>query len=360
MSRFLSGRFSSLKEYVPGEQPQNRRYIKLNTNESPFSPSPLVLERINSAAVSSLNLYPDNEGLALREKIADFHNIRKENVILSNGSDEILSFAFMAFCDEKRKIAFPDISYGFYRVYADLYRIEYTAVPLAPDFSVRSEDYINIGKNIVIANPNAPTGIAISLPEIEKIAASNPDYVIIIDEAYVDFGAESCIGLINKYDNLLVVQTTSKSRHLAGARLGFAFGSEELIGDLNKIRNSVNPYNVNRLTLIAGEAAFEDSGYYQSCNKKIAEIREITSEKLKALGFEVLPSKANFLFARHPSRSGKELYLSLKNNGILVRHFDKERIGDFLRITVGSEKDMNILCSILSALINGDLYPGGN
>lgn len=360
MSRFLSERFSSLKEYVPGEQPQNRSYIKLNTNESPFPPSPLVLERINYAAVSSLNLYPDNEGLALREKIAAFYGIKKENVILSNGSDEILSFAFMAFCDEKRRIAFPDISYGFYKVYADLYRIEYTSVPLAPDFSVRSDDYINAGKNIIIANPNAPTGIALSLPEIEKIVVSNPDYVIIIDEAYVDFGAESCIGLINKYDNLLVVQTTSKSRHLAGARLGFAFGSEELIGDLNKIRNSVNPYNINRLTLIAGEAAFEDGEYYRNCNNRITEIREGTAEKLRAIGFEVLPSKANFLFARHPSQNGRELYLSLKNNGILVRHFDKERIGDFLRITIGSESDMNALCKVLGSLINGDPYPGGN
>ena len=342
MSRFLSPVHAALTPYTPGEQPRDQQYTKLNTNESPFPPSPLV-QAAAAGAAGSLNLYNDPACTALREAAARLWGVKPENIMPVNGSDEILYFAFLTFCDGTRPIAFPDISYGFYPVYADLMHIPAHIIPLREDFSIDPEDYTALGENIVIANPNAPTGMALSPGQIETVVRSNPDNVVIIDEAYVDFGAESCVGLISKYDNLLVTRTFSKSRSLAGARLGFGIGSEELIRDLNTIRYSVHPYNVNSMTQAAGAAAIADDAYYEENCRRIEEIRAYAAGELIALGFEVLPSKANFLFARSPDIPGGELYRKLKERGVLVRWFASDRIRDFTRITVGTRRQMDIL-----------------
>lgn len=351
MSRFLSERFANLEAYVPGEQPRDRQYIKLNTNESPYPPSPQVIERLASGEVESLNLYPDPTGQVLKEKLAGLYGVKAENVFLANGSDEVLNFAFMAFCDEDHGAAFPDISYGFYPVYADLYHVPATAVPLKDDFSVDYRDYCGIGKMVVIANPNAPTGMTISLAQIEEILKSNPDQVVLIDEAYVDFGGESCIGLTKKYENLLVAQTYSKSRSMAGARLGYAIGSAAIIADLEMIKFSTNPYNINRLTLAAGEAAVDSDAYYKENAKKIMATRDAVSERLRGLSFTVLPSKTNFIFVRSDVLSGETVYQELKKKGILVRHFKTERIKDFVRISIGTPEQMNALEESLEEIL---------
>jgi len=350
MSRFFSNKYSKLKPYTPGEQPRDMKYIKLNTNESPYPPTPAVVEAAKAEA-EKLQLYSDPECTELIKVFAERYGVKKEQLIMTNGSDEVLNFAFMAFCDESHPIVFPDLTYGFYPVFAELNRIPYEEIPLCADFTVRVEDYVGINKNIVIANPNAPTGIAISLSDIEKIVSSNPNNIVIIDEAYVDFGAESAVSLIDKYDNLLVTGTFSKSRSLAGARLGFGFGSPSLISDLHTIRYSTNPYNVNRMTMAAGRQAILDDGYYMANAKKIIECRENTSERLSALGFRVLPSSANFLFAESESIDGELLYLELKRRGILVRHFNKERIRNFNRITVGTPEEMDALILAITDIL---------
>lgn len=352
MSRFLSGRHSRLVPYTPGEQPRGRKYIKLNTNESPFPPSPKAIEYAHRAA-AELELYPDPESCALRAAAAAEFGVKSENIIAANGSDEILSFAFTAFCDSETAAAFPDITYGFYPVFAKLNGVPYTEIPLAEDFRINAEDYLSIGKTIFIANPNAPTGLTLSTAEIEKIAASNPENVVVIDEAYVDFGAESCIPLTQKYDNLLVVQTFSKSRSMAGARLGFGIGCAELICDLNTIRNSTNPYNVNRMTAAAGLGALEDSGYMRSNCKEIEKVREYTKSELLRLGFGMTDSSANFVFVTHPKISGGELYRRLRECGILVRHFEKERISEYNRITIGTYEQMQTLIEKTEEILKG-------
>ncbi len=351
MSRFMSERFADLEVYTPGEQPRDMKYIKLNTNESPYPPSPEVVEALSKNEIELLNLYPDPTCKELTAKIAGLYGLKPENVFISNGSDETLSFAFMAFCDEDRKMAFPSISYGFYPVYGELYGIDCLQIPLKDDFTIDYKDYLNLNRNIVIANPNAPTGLTLSLPQIEEILTTNPDYVVIIDEAYVDFGAESCAGLVEKYPNLLVVMTYSKSRSMAGARLGFALAQKEIIDDLNKIKFSTNPYNINRLTLVAGAAAVDSDAYYKECCKKVVAAREYTQEKLHALGFETLDSKSNFIFARHPEIDGEKFYLMLKSKGILVRHFSREEIKDYLRITVGTKEQMDSLLDAAAQII---------
>ena len=338
MSRFFSSKYSNLEAYVPGEQPKNMKYIKLNTNESPFPPSQGALEAARLEA-GRLQLYSDPECTVLTEKAAEVFGVSKECVLMTNGSDEILNFAFMAFCDKEHPIVFPDITYGFYPVFAELNGIPYKEIPLKDDFSVDYKDYVSVNKNIVIANPNAPTGMALPLWQIEEIVKSNPDNVVIIDEAYVDFGGESAICLTEKYDNLLVTGTFSKSRSLAGARLGFGIGNKSLICDLNTIKYSTNPYNINRMTMAVGCAVLDDNEYYMNNCKTIIENREYTVKNLQAMGFYVLPSIANFVFAKHPEISGGELYLKLKERGILIRHFTKEKIKDFNRITIGT-KDM--------------------
>ncbi len=350
MSRFFSNKYSKLKPYTPGEQPRDMKYIKLNTNESPYPPTPAVVEAAKAEA-EKLQLYSDPECTELIKVFAERYEVKKEQLIMTNGSDEVLNFAFMAFCDAEHPIVFPDLTYGFYPVFAELNGIPYEEIPLRSDFTVRVEDYIGINKNIVIANPNAPTGIALSLSDVEKIVASNPDNVVIIDEAYVDFGAESAVRLIDKYDNLLVTGTFSKSRSLAGGRLGFGFGSSSLIADLHTIRYSTNPYNVNRMTMAAGRQAIIDDSYYMDNAKKIIECREETSKKLSTLGFKVLPSSANFLFAESTTVDGEQLYLQLKKRGILVRHFNKERIRNFNRITIGTPEEMNALILAITDIL---------
>ena len=352
MSRFINARYAQMEAYTPGEQPTDMQYIKLNTNESPFPPSDGVMAAINAAAVSKLNLYPDPLCKGLKRKLASLYAVKEENVFVSNGSDDILNFSFMAFCnDSDHPVKFPSISYGFYRVYADLYGVCYTEIPLKSDFSICVEDYLGNDANVVIANPNAPTGLALSLDEVERIVSANPDRVVLIDEAYVDFGAESAIDLVQKYENLLVVRTYSKSRSMAGARLGFAIGHPDLIADLEKIKFSTNPYNINRLTLLAGEAAIDDDAYYLKNCQTIAQIREYTQEELRCLGFECTDSKANFIFAKTQKIGGKELYLELKRRGILVRHFDKAQISEYNRITVGTKEQMDALLDAIREII---------
>ncbi len=344
MSRFFSKKYEALTPYTPGEQPQDKKYIKLNTNESPFPPSPSVKKAVMEE-VEKLRLYSDPECELLSAKIAERYGVKPENVILTNGSDEVLNFAFMAFSDSDNPIVFPDITYGFYSVFAELNGIPYTEISLAADFSVNADDYIGIGKNIVIANPNAPTGMTLTLSEIEEIVKSNPDNVVIIDEAYVDFGAESAVGLTGSYDNLLVTGTFSKSRSLAGARLGFGIAGSALISDLHTIRYSTNPYNINRMTMAAGYQAVCDDDYYMNNAKIIIENREYTRDRLLEMGFSVLPSSANFLFATSDKIDAQTLYLELKRRGVLVRHFTKKRIKNFNRITIGTREEMDIFLS---------------
>lgn len=337
MSRFFSAKYQKLTPYTPGEQPRDQRYIKLNTNESPFPPSPKA-QVYAKAAAENLQLYSDPECSALRELAAEWFGIERDQIVFTNGSDDALNFAFMAFCD--RGAAFPDITYGFYEVFARLNGVDYLTIPLQEDYFVRVEDYIGLNRTIFLANPNAPTGISLPLADIERIVRGNPDNVVIIDEAYVDFGGESAVKLIPQYDNLLVIQTFSKSRSLAGGRLGFAMGNRELIRDLNTIRFSTNPYNVNRMTMAAGIGALEDQDYFEANCAAILETRAWTTAELEKMGFRVLPSKTNFVFASHPKLAGGKLYRELKSRGILVRHFDKPRLSEFVRVTIGSQVQM--------------------
>ena len=350
MSRYFTDKFASLTPYTPGEQPRDMQYVKLNTNESPFPPSPKVAAAV-AAECGKLQLYSDPESTALRGKLAEVYGVKPTQVLVSNGSDEALNFAFMAFADEKSPLAFADITYGFYPVFAELNHIPYTQIPLKEDFSIDPADYMAIGKTVVIANPNAPTGLCLPLAEIEKIVKSNPNNVVIVDEAYVDFGGESAVKLVDRYENLLVIQTFSKSRSMAGARLGFAIGSEQLIADLNTLRYSTNPYNVNRMTEFAGVAALEEDDYYKENAKTIMANRQWTTEQLEVLGFTVLPSKANFLFAKSDRIAGETLYKELKKRGVLVRHFTKQRIAPFVRITIGTMAQMETLIEKIKEIL---------
>ena len=350
MSRYFTEKLSSLTPYTPGEQPKDMQYIKLNTNESPFAPSKSVSDAVLSES-QKLQLYSDPECVNVRRELARVYGVDINKVIVTNGSDEVLNFAFMAFADQKNPLVFPNITYGFYPVFAQLNGIPYTEIPLKDDFTIDINDYIGINKTVVIANPNAPTGIALTLGDIEKIVASNPNNVVIIDEAYVDFGAQSAVSLVEKYENLLVVQTFSKSRSMAGARLGFAIGCESLIADLNTIRYSTNPYNVNRMTDAAGTAALKENDYYMENCKTIVKNREWTVNELQKLGFEVLPSKANFVFAKCDKIDGEELYLQLKNRGILIRHFNKDSICQYNRITIGAIEQMQKLIDEITLIL---------
>ncbi len=350
MSRFFTEKYASLTPYTPGEQPRDMQYVKLNTNESPFPPSPGVAAAV-AAECSKLQLYSDPESTALRAKLAEVYGVKPQQVLVTNGSDEVLNFAFMAFGSEQAPLAFPDITYGFYPVFAELNHIPYTQIPLKDDFSIDPRDYMGIGKTIVIANPNAPTGLCLSLSDIEAIVKSNPNNVVIIDEAYVDFGAESAVKLVDKYENLLVTQTFSKSRSMAGARLGFGIGNEKLIADLNTIKYSTNPYNVNRMTEFAGVAALEENSYYMDNCQTIIRNRQWTTQQLRLLGFTVLDSKANFVFAKTDRMDGEALYQALKKRGVLVRHFTKTRICQFNRITIGTMEQMEILMDNIKKLL---------
>ena len=349
MSRFLNQQYQSLEAYTPGEQPRDQQYIKLNTNESPYPPASSVVEAMSAEQVELLRLYSDPTAKNLKEKLAGLYGVKPENVFVSNGSDEVLNFSFMAFGGGG--VVFPDISYGFYEVYAELYGINAEKIPLEADFSVDYQKYCGKNKMVVIANPNAPTGMTIPVWQIEEIVKTNPDAVVLIDEAYVDFGGETCLPLIVKYDNLLVTRTFSKSRCLAGGRLGYAFASPEIIADLEKIKYSTNPYNINRLTLLLGEKTVEAEGYYQEKCREIEETRAWTVEKLEELGFEVLPSKANFIFVKTDKMDGGELYKTLKTKGILVRHFTNPRICQFNRVTIGTREQMQTFVNTVKEVL---------
>ena len=339
MSKFLNSNLQSLQSYTPGEQPKDKKYIKLNTNE--------VLKAISKDTIKDLKLYCNPECTSLVNAFCDVFDVKPENVIFGNGSDEILDYCFYGFCSQENSVVFPDITYGFYKVFCELYGIDYKEIPLNENYQIDINDYIGIGKNIVIANPNAPTGICLSTDKIEKMVASNPDNIVVIDEAYIDFGGESCYPLTSKYDNLIVTGTFSKSRSLAGARLGFAIANEELIKDINKIKYSTNPYNINSLTQAVGTATLKDDDYYVANCKKIIENREFTVKALEELGFSVLPSSANFVVAKLEGFEGEDLYKALYDKGILIRHFKSPRIKDFLRITIGTTKEMTALINAL-------------
>ncbi|MCR5826258.1 MAG: histidinol-phosphate transaminase [Oscillospiraceae bacterium] len=350
MSRFFSEKYSSLTPYTPGEQPQDMKYVKLNTNESPFPTSQKAVDAAAEAA-KRLQLYSDPEARALTAKFCEVFGFERDEVIFTNGSDEVLNFAFMAFCDETHGAVFPNISYGFYPVFAELNRVPYTELPLRHDFTIDVDAYCGVGKTIFIANPNAPTGIALKRAEIEKILRSNPNNVVVIDEAYVDFGAESCLPLVRTYDNLLVAQTFSKSRSMAGARLGFGVGNPALIRDLNTIKYSTNPYNVNAMTMAAGIGVLSDEAYTQRNCQAIQENRAFTVDALRSMGFAVTDSVANFIFIRHIMVDGETIYRKLKERGVLVRHFTKPAICDYNRVTIGTREQMQILLDTLRDIL---------
>lgn len=350
MSKFLSSRLQNLTPYTPGEQPQDKKYIKLNTNESPFPPSPFAM-RLARESAGDMLLYPDPEYSSLVKIAAQKFGISEDCILFTNGSDEALNFAFAAFCDKDTPAIFPDITYGFYSVFAELNGVPYKEIPLKADFTIDIKEYFNAKGTIFIANPNAPTGIALTRAEIERIVAENSDNIVVIDEAYVDFGAESCVKLIDKYDNLIITQTFSKSRSLAGARLGMAFGNASLINDLKTVKFSTNPYNVSRMSAAAGIGALIDEEYFIENCKAIVSTRFSFTEELKKKGFSVLNSKANFVFAKHKTLSGREIYSELKKRGVLVRFFDKPRLDDYVRITIGSMEDMQKTIEILSDIL---------
>ena len=352
MARFLSPEAEVLAPYAPGEQPQDRQYLKLNTNESPFPPSPKVWQALTEAEVERLNLYPDPDCGPLLDAIAKRYDLSRENVIAGNGSDEILAFAFRAFCGRGVGVAYADVTYGFYKSQAALFGLNATVIPLRQDFTLAVEDYLDFPGTVVIANPNAPTGLALPRDAFRPLLEADPRRVVILDEAYVDFGAESCAPLIREYDNLLVVQTFSKSRSLAGGRVGFALGSPELIAGLNRVKYSFHPYNVNRLSLLAGAAAMGDGDYFRACTEAIQESRGWFTAELEKLGFTVLHSRTNFVFAKHEALPNGATYRELKARGILVRWFDAPRIRDYARITIGKREDMEVLADTLKELVS--------
>ena len=353
MSKFINESFKNLTPYVPGEQPKDKAYVKLNTNESPFPPSPFALKLMREAA-GETNLYPDPEYTALVSVAAEKLGVKKENLLFTNGSDEALSFAFSLYAANKTAV-FADITYGFYEVFADFYGVKKKIIPLKEDFSIDIKDYYNANGTIFIANPNAPTGLLLSLSSIEEIVKNNKNNIVVIDEAYIDFGGESATSLINNYDNLLVVKTFSKSRSLAGIRLGVAIANEKIIEDLKLIKYSTNPYNVSKAGMYAGIGALIDEEYFNKNCKKIIENREKMISALISEGFFVTNSKANFIFAKKDGLSGEKLYLSLKEKGVLVRYFNKKRISDFVRITVGNDEETAALITAIKEVIKENL-----
>ncbi len=349
MSSFLSSKYAALEAYVPGEQPRDKAYIKLNTNESPYPPAPGVLDVISREAVADLRLYSDPTCQACRAAIAKRYGVETENVFVSNGSDESLAFLFMGFTENGA--AFADITYGFYKVFGDLYGVDYREIPLNDDLTLPYEEFLTAKGTLFIANPNAPTGLALTLSQIEGLLQADPGRLVVIDEAYVDFGGDSATALLDKYPNLAVVQTFSKSRSLAGARLGFTIASKEIIAAMDKLKYSTNPYNVNRLTLLAGQAAMEDGAYFDKTRAAVMEARAWTKAELEKRGFAVTDSKTNFLFAKSDKIDGGKLYTMLKDRGILVRHFTSKRICQFNRITVGTMDDMRTLVAKIDEIL---------
>ncbi|HHW31185.1 MAG TPA: histidinol-phosphate transaminase [Clostridiaceae bacterium] len=341
MSIYWSNVVKNINPYIPGEQPKDRKYIKLNTNENPYPPSERVIQAMKDAANSDIRLYPDPECYELREVIASYFNLNIENVYAGNGSDELLAFSFLAFFNPDRPILFPDVTYTFYPVYADLFNIKYETVRLDEEFSIPVELFFRENGGIIFPNPNAPTGKDISIESIKKILDYNKNVVVIIDEAYVDFGAESTVELIKNYPNLLIIRTFSKSHSLAGLRIGFALGNEELIQGLSRIKNSINSYTIDRIAMAGAMEAIKDYEYFKSTSRKIINTRERIIVKLKELGFNVVDSKANFVFISHPVIPAVDIFNKLKERGILVRYFNKPRIDNYLRVTIGTDEQMD-------------------
>ena len=352
MSRYWSDHVARLTPYTPGEQPKIDNLLKLNTNEHPYGPSPHALEAIRRGAGDALRLYPDNESTALRMAVADFYGVSPGQVMPGNGSDEVLAHVFNAlFRHGGRPLLMPDITYSFYKTYCRLFDIPARLVPLADDFSIRPADYLNLAERpagIIFANPNAPTGMALGLDDIERIAAGNADVAVVVDEAYVDFGAETAIGLLERCPNIVVIHTLSKSRALAGMRVGYSVASHEITEGIIRVKDSFNSYPLDRLAIAAAVASIEDREYFEASCRKVIAARETLAQQLGTMGFQVLPSRTNFVFARHPDSDAAELARGLREQGILVRHFDAPRIDQFLRITVGTPEDCARLCNALS------------
>jgi len=351
MSKYWSDFVSQLEPYVPGEQPKISNFSKLNANENPYGPSPDALAVMQQLSNDDLRLYPPMNADDLKQTIADHYSLSKEQVFVGNGSDEVLAHAFNGLLKQSKPLLFPDISYSFYPVFCQLYGIEYEQIPLADDFSINLHDYLRANGGIIFPNPNAPTGRLLGLNVIEQLLQANPDSVVVVDEAYIDFGGESAVALIDSYTNLLVVHTLSKSRSLAGMRIGYGMGSAELIEGLERIKNSFNPFPLGQLQIAAAIASFEDQDYFQQTCQRIISSREQVSEQLQNLGFEVLPSQANFVFARHSNRPAQELSLALREQGLIVRHFKKPRIDEFLRITIGTEQQNELLIAALESIV---------
>ncbi|ETX10635.1 histidinol-phosphate aminotransferase [Marinomonas ushuaiensis DSM 15871] len=355
MSRFWTDKIASLDPYVPGEQPQDKKYIKLNTNESPYAPSPKALTAMAAEVGERLRLYPDPNGTALKNALAKSYSLNADQVFVGNGSDEVLALAFMGYFAGGKPLAFADITYSFYKVYAGLYGIDPQLIPLDESFDIVPTDYQDLDvSGVVVTNPNAPTGKALPLTDIEYILNANPNVVVLVDEAYVDFGAQSTASLVNQYPNLLVVQTLSKSRALAGIRVGYALGHPDLIEGLERLKNSFNSYPIDRIALAGAAAAVEDETYLKEICEKTIATREKSIIELEALGFNIVPSSTNFVFAMHPEKDAETLYVALKDNGILVRYFGKKpRIGNHLRITIGTDEEMAALTTALKSVLKG-------
>ena len=354
MSRFWSPVVKTLTPYVPGEQPQMQRLVKLNTNESPYGPSPKALEAIQAQTNENLRLYPDPEGSALKQAIAKLHGLDPQQVFLGNGSDEVLAHVFLGLLKHSEPVLFPDITYSFYPVYCKLFGIEFKAIPLGPEFEIDPSNYELPNGGIIFPNPNAPTGRAIPRNQIEGLIAQNQNSVVVIDEAYVDYGTESCIPLLRGNDcpqNLLVVHTLSKSRALAGLRVGFAVGHPDLIAGLERVKNSFNSYPLGRLAQAGAIAAIEDQAHLEQTCAKVVKTRKHLVDSLQKLGFHTLPSTANFIFTRHPKHSGSSLYQALRERGIIVRHFKSPRIEEFLRITIGTDAQSAELLAALTEIV---------
>ncbi|WP_101756749.1 histidinol-phosphate transaminase [Oceanicoccus sp. KOV_DT_Chl] len=354
-SKFWSPLVSQLEPYTPGEQPQVKGLIKLNTNENPYPPSPKLAALLDQAAINNLRLYPDPNNGGLKKALSDYLGVATDHICVGNGSDEILAFAFQGLFKPDSPVLFPDITYGFYTVYCSLYGIEYQQLPLAENFDIALDAYINHTANggVIFPNPNAPTGIAKALDDIEALLKVNTESVVIIDEAYVDFGAESAVSLVAKYPNLLVVQTLSKSRSLAGSRIGFAVGQPDLIEALERIKNCFNPYSLDRLAELAATVAIEDVDYFQACCAKIIATREWTAAELTELGFDILPSKTNFIMAKPNTLPARELFTALREQNIVVRYFSKPRIEEYLRISIGTDAEMQALVAAVKSITAG-------
>jgi histidinol-phosphate aminotransferase len=353
MKSFWSQIARELSPYVPGEQPRIANLVKLNTNESPFGPSPLALEAMQAAAANTLRLYPDPEATELREALAAHHGVKPEQVFVGNGSDEVLALAFVALLKQPKPLQFPDVTYSFYRVWAQLFGLAFETVPLDGAMRVRVEDYRREAGSIVIANPNAPTGVALPRAEIAQLLEDHPDIPVLIDEAYVDFGGESAVPLITAYSNLLVVQTMSKSRGLAGLRVGYALGDVRLIDALRRVKDSFNSYPLGRIAQAGATASVHDKAYFRECCARIIAAREAMTQELVRLGLAVLPSSANFVFARHPEWAGSEFAAALRDHAVLVRHFNQPRATPYLRITVGTEDDTRRLIAAAADILGG-------